>query len=66
MIQTGNERTLPTCVTLASPVQMADSCYAILRAQLNSPPRQGLIFSPRAVRQSSLYQATASKNQERK
>ena len=41
MIQHGNERTLPTRMTGASPVQMTDACYAILRAQLNSPLRAG-------------------------
>jgi len=41
MIQAGGERALPTGVSGASPVQMMDACYAILRAQLNSPPRMG-------------------------
>ena len=41
MIQAGGERALPTGVSGASPVQMMDACYAILRAQLNSPLRVG-------------------------
>lgn len=41
MTRTCNEQTSPTSAARASPVQMADACYAILRAQLNSPPCVG-------------------------